>query len=111
MNRFLSDNEIERIVDEMKTTLEVSPLSHARKCELATELCLELHGFAPTKGLQLLIVKKATYHWHAVKVGTLAEIKKEQGRQARIATKKQFESERLAGTIRLGNYGLHTEQK
>ncbi len=72
--RFLNDNEIERIVDEMKATLEISPLSHFRKCELAIELCLELYGFKPTKPLTLLITKKATYHWHAVKVSTAATL-------------------------------------
>ena len=74
-SRFITNNEIDQVVDYMKTTLEVSPLSHTQKCELATELCVELYGFTPSKSLQLLITKKANYWWHAVKVSTLSEMR------------------------------------
>ena len=68
--RFIQSAEIQAVAEEMRTTLEVSPLSHHRKVELATEYATEAFGFTPRRSVILLIVKHANLNWQATKVAT-----------------------------------------
>lgn len=68
--RFINSAEIKAVAEEMRTTFEVSPLSHHRKVELATEHATENFGFTPRRSVILLIVKHANNNWHATKVST-----------------------------------------
>jgi len=68
--RFINSVEIQDVAEQMRTTLEVSPLSHYRKVELATEYATESFGFTPRRSVILLIVKHASNNWHATKVAT-----------------------------------------
>jgi hypothetical protein len=70
MQRFIKPAEIQAVTEELRTSLEVSPLSHHRKVELATEYATEAFGFTPRRSVILLIVKRANLNWHATKVTT-----------------------------------------
>lgn len=68
--RFIKPHEIENVAEQMRTTLEVAPLSHFQKIERATELANETFGFTPRRSVILLIVKHANLNWHATKIAT-----------------------------------------
>jgi len=70
MQRFIKPAEVQVVAEELRTALEVSPLSHHRKVELATEYATEAFGFIPRRSVILLIVKHANLDWHATKVAT-----------------------------------------
>jgi hypothetical protein len=72
--RFITAAEIQAVAEDMRGDLEINPLSHHRKVELATELATEAFGFTPRRSVILLIVKQANLNWHATKVATRREL-------------------------------------
>jgi len=68
--RFISFEEIQDVAEQMRTTLEVAPLSHYQKVECATDFAIETFGFIPRRSVILLIVKHVNLNWHATKVET-----------------------------------------
>ena len=68
--RFISFEEIQGVAEQMRTTLEVAPLSHYQKVECAADFATETFGFTPRRSVILLIVKHANLNWHATKVAT-----------------------------------------
>jgi len=68
--RFIKPHEIEDVAEQMRATLEVTPLSYHHKVELATELATETYGFTPRRSLILLIVKHADLNWRATQIAT-----------------------------------------
>ena len=72
--RFIRHEEIQAVAEDMRTSLEVSPMSHHRKVELATELAIERFGFTPRRSVILLIVKIANAAWEGTKIITLQRL-------------------------------------
>jgi len=72
--RFIQHEEIQAVAEDMRATLEVSPLSHRRKVELATEYATERFGFTPRQSVILLAVKLANATWEGTKSSTLQHL-------------------------------------
>lgn len=68
--RFIKPHEIENVAEQMRTTLEVAPLSHYQKVECATDFATETFGFTPRRSVILLIVKHADLNWRATQIAT-----------------------------------------
>ena len=74
--RFIERIEIEEVAESMRATLELAPLPHHRKVELASEIATEQFGFTPKKSVILLAVKIADANWELTKATTLREIER-----------------------------------
>ena len=72
--RYLNAYEVENIARDMLGTMEVSPCSHRRLCEIAAELCEEEHEFRPRRSLVLHIVTVARGLYRGRVIATQATI-------------------------------------
>jgi len=67
---YLTDQQINEMAQAVLTTLEVTPLSHTRKCEVAREHAIDEFGVNPNKTAVLLAVKKAGLGWESLTINT-----------------------------------------
>lgn len=65
---YLTDAQIRGMADAVLTSHEVTPLSHARKCEVALEYAQDFFGCTPRRSAILLAVKLANLGWHAATI-------------------------------------------
>ena len=63
MNTYLTEAQIKEMAEAVLTTLEVTPLTHKRKCEVALEHSIDEFGVRPYKSAVLLAVKLANIGW------------------------------------------------
>ena len=70
MMRNLTNGQIKRMAEAIIVNHEVTPLSHVRMGEIATEYALEKFGFIPRRSAVLLAVKVAKNGWHGIVIAT-----------------------------------------
>ena len=71
---YITDNQIREMAEDVLRNHEVTPLSHARKCEIAREYAEEFFGLTPRKSAVLLAVKLANLGWHNTVTQTKAAL-------------------------------------
>ena len=71
---YLTDNQITQMAEWVLSNQEVSHLSHARKCELASEYAADEFGIKASKGAVLLAVKLANMGWSEIILRTKREV-------------------------------------
>lgn len=67
---YLSSDQTQDVSSQLVTTLEVTPVSHSRACEIVTDIIVGDYGFKPRRSLVLLCVKLAHSQWRAIKQST-----------------------------------------
>lgn len=71
---YLTDTQIQEMAQWVLSTQEVTHLSHARKCTLASEYAADEFGVVATKPQILLAVKVANLGWHNAVTSTKAAL-------------------------------------
>ena len=70
---YITDEQITEMAEAILSAQEVTPLSHARKCEIAMEHAADEWGISPRITAIMLAVKLANHGWAA----TILTVKKE----------------------------------
>jgi hypothetical protein len=65
---YLTPAQITEMAQAILTTLEVTPLDHGRKCEIAMEYAIDEWGISPRISATLLAVKLANLGWEACRL-------------------------------------------
>ncbi len=73
---YITPNQVNAAAEYILSSLEVSPLSHSRKMEIAREYCIDEFGFSPRTSLVLHIVGLANLGWEGIKIRTLKQLGK-----------------------------------
>lgn len=63
---YLTKDQINKMAQAILTTMEVTPLDHGRKCEIAQEYARDEFGVTPRRSAVLLAVKIANAGWVGV---------------------------------------------
>ena len=74
MSNYLTDTHITEMAEAVLSSHEVTPLSHARKCEVAAEHAADEFGIKPNKSAVLLAVKLANLGWAGIVQHTKKEV-------------------------------------
>ena len=70
MMKNLTNGQIKQMAEAIMVAHEVTPLSHLRMGEIATDYALEEFGFIPRRSAVLLAVKIAKNGWHGIVIAT-----------------------------------------
>ena len=71
---YLTDQQVSEMAQWVLSNQEVSSLSHARKCALASEHAADEFGIKASKGAILLAVKLANLGWAGIVAHTKREL-------------------------------------
>ena len=77
MAHYITSAQIKEMAEAVLSAHEVSPLSHARKCEVAMEHAADEYGISPRITAVLVAVNLANLGWHGLSIATKQAIEEQ----------------------------------